>query len=175
MHPPNNPHQDVCLNLSWPDGPVWLVGWELKLPLCAAPATNLQLFIFFMVHTFFILANKYLYSEVTSGSDCFFRCDEYHRAIKTNWRLQRSKKVKHALDKPPISLQVLKQVTHNQRKSCHQLVLSYIDARMQPADGLRKSAGKLSSLDDKLLWKLAAMKCTGRMNIIAQRFLSLQD
>lgn len=28
---------------------------------------------------------------------------------------------------------------------------------MQPADGLRKSAGKLASLDDKLLWKLAAM------------------
>ena len=174
MHPPNNPHQDVCLNLSWPDGPVWLVGWELKPP----SVLHLLLIcncLFFMVHTFFILANKHLYSEVTSGSDCFFRCDEYHWAIKTNWRLQRSKKVKHALAKPLISLQVLKQVTHNQRKSCHQLVLSYIDAQMQPADGLRKSAGKLSSLDDKLLWKLAAMKCTGRMNIIARRFLALQD
>ena len=29
-----------------------------------------------------------------------------------------------ALAKPLISLQVLKQVTYNQRKSCHQLVLS---------------------------------------------------
>ena len=100
---------------------------------------------------------------------------EQSKQIALGRRLQRSKKVKHALAKPLISLQVLKQVTHNQRKSCHQLVLSYIDARMQPADGLRKSASKLSSLDDKLLWKLTAMKCTGRMNKTARRFLALQD